>query len=135
MTAPALKTRPLEWFELPAARQFLSGLQEGRDCGLVSQYALYGEDGQRWALWTDKEPLTALREEAIDALAGYSRESVDGENFDDAKFRHWLACDDAVPSISDAVEWEMSRREGRAPRQLFKGLVQGDADAFRKAIA
>lgn len=140
MNAPAQLARELDWFELPAARQILAGLEQGRNCGLVAAYAFYGDDGQRWVAYDDRDELEALRREEVDRIAGYTFESVAGtvadpDSFDDAKTREWLRIAETVPSVSDAVEAEMARRVGREPRVLFKGLVQGDGDAFRKAVA
>ena len=122
---------PINWHEAPEAQSTLRGLNT-RNCWQIKRLAFYGQDGREWcAPWNAQKKLEAIRAAAVASEFGMP---WDVANRHDATRNAYLACDARAPEISDVLELTFARRERRAPRVLFKGRVQGDAEFFREII-
>lgn len=122
---------PIDWHESAEAQSILRGLNT-RNCWQIKRLAFFGQDGSEWcAPCNAQKKLEALRAAAVAADFGMSWD-VAGRH--EATGNAYLACDARAPGISDVLELTFARRERRAPRVLFKGRVQGDAELFREII-
>lgn len=106
-----------DWTETPAARALLAGLDRGdfafRKVGVqgwINDTPQWTGDSEQG--WIAETKLTAMRDAAVDAVAGFNFAST-GAPYDEAGRYRWLELADEMPSVSDALAAEWARRDAK----------------------